>query len=140
MARNKPGPKELTPLQERYCQNRVKGLGKTAAYRAAGYSQNKNPKIDNVAAVQLEKSALVKERIEYLNSLAAAGMILNRDQIAAKLTDMSLDDSKPDGVQLKALDQLSKVTGIYNDSNITLATQINITDKQSAIVDSLQFD
>lgn len=142
MARNNPGPKELTPLQERYCQNRVKGMGKTAAYRAAGYAQNKlNPKIDNVNAIKVDSKEKVRERINYLNSLAESGMILNREQIAAKLTDMSLDETKPDGIQLKALDQLSKVTGLYTDqTNIGIVNQINIDDKLSAIVESLQFD
>lgn len=139
----RPGPKELTPKQEKYCQNRaLKSMGKTAAYRAAGYSPNKrNPKIDNVNAVQLEKLDKIKSRIEYLNSLAAAGMILNRDQLAAKLSDMAVDDNKPDGIQLKAADQLARITGLYNDgNNIAIVNQINIQDKQSAILDSLQFD
>lgn len=135
------GVKELTEKQKRYCENRaLKGMSKAGSYRAAGYASNKNKQIDSNNAITLEKQAHIKERINYLNNLAAKGMILNRDQIAAKLTDMSLDDSKPDGIQLKALDQLSKVTGVYADSGNLVVNQININDKHSAIIDSLQFD
>ena len=136
------GVKELTEKQKRYCENRaLKGMTKSGSYRAAGYKDNKDPRQIAIRAFELEKQDKIKDRINYLNSLAQAGMILNRDQIAAKLTDMSLDESKPDGIQLKALDQLSKVTGIYSDSNsVGIVNQINIDDKQSAIIDSLQFD
>lgn len=138
-----PGEKYLTPKQEKYCQNRaLKGMGKTAAFRAAGYSVNKKDKqVDAIAAHNIEKKEKIRNRIEELNSLAAAGMILNRDQLAAKLSDMAVDDNKPDGIQLKAADQLARITGLYNDgNNMTIVNQVNIQDKQSAILDSLQFD
>lgn len=135
-----PGKKELTPMQEKYCQNRaLKGMRKTPAYRAAGYSANKkNKQVDAIAAFQLEKQEKIRNRIEELNSLAAAGMILNRDQLAAKLTDMVIDDSKPDGIQLKAADQLSRITGMYNDnSNMAIINNISIGDKQAYLRDLL---
>lgn len=132
-------PRELTPKQEKYCQNRAfKGMGKVAAYRAAGYARNKDPRIDCTNAIREEKKEHIKARIEYLNSLAASGMILNRDQLAAKLSDMVLDDTKPDGIQLKAADQLSRITGLYNDHTmIGIVNNISIDDKQAYLRDLL---
>lgn len=104
-----------------------------AAYDAAGYGSGKaTEKSRRETACQIESRPDIKARLKELSDLANAGAILDARQIQTELSLMAIDKDRPDGVRLKAIDQLSKTKGLYTD-NIKMETsgQLSIDDKRS---------
>lgn len=125
---------ELSPADEKYCQARASGMTQRQAYRASrGPGQGDNTA--DVAACRIESDSKIALRIEELKRRAAAGLILDRDSLAAMLADMAADTSRSDGIRLKAADQLSRIIGAYEDrSTIDVrAAVLTANDKADAL-------
>lgn len=125
--------KKLTLKAEKFVRARLAGKSQAAAYKEAGYPRG--PITEGSAAVcgcQLEKRPDIKKRLQELSALANEGAILDAKQIQAELSLMAIDSSRPDGVRLKAIDQLSKTKGLYTDNiKIEAAAQLSIEDKKN---------
>ena len=112
--KRKPGD-GLPIKDELYCQARANGLTQRQAYNASRPGSLAANESKDVSASRIESDAKVKLRIEELKRRAAAGLILDRDSLAAMLADMAADTSRSDGIRLKAADQLSRIIGAYDD-------------------------
>lgn len=124
----------LTDKQEAFCQARAKGMTQVDAYRAAGYSQKQKPEAFSCNARQLGRLDYIKNRIAELQAQVDAGAILDVKQIAADLAVIAGDENKPDGVRLKAYDQLTRILGGYNDTTaVTLSAALSLDDTRAAI-------
>ena len=99
----------------------------------AGYGRgNATEKSKQEIACRIEARPDIQARLKELSALADAGAILDAKQIQAELSMMAIDPDRPDGVRLKAIDQLSKTKGMYTD-NIKVETsgQLSIEDKRA---------
>ena len=105
----------LTPKQEKYAQARAQGMTQRQAYKEAFKPPKMTDKSLDEAACRLDNTYKVNSRIQALKELTANTAALNREDIAAALSDIAADTSKSDGIRLKALDQLSRVIGAYDD-------------------------
>ena len=129
----------LTPLQAKYCQERVKGKTQRQAYKDAGYSAKQSPgSIDSNACI-LEQKEEIQAHIKHLTDLANNGAILDTKQRQAALYEIYKDDTKPIGARLKALDMLNRMAGDYIekqqiDANVTGLTR---EDRRDAMQDTL---
>jgi len=127
----------LTDKQEHFAQLRAQGKGQLEAYKEA-YDGKSPDSMQKVQACALEKTAIVKARIEQLQRQAEAGALMDLKSIAAALADMAADETRPDGVRLKAMDQLTRMQGGYTDSNMTVTGTITLDDKRALFEQMMQ--
>lgn len=57
----------------------------------------------------------VKNKIEYYRQLHDHAGAMEVQDIAAMLQEMASDETRPDGIRLKAADQLTRIRGGYSD-------------------------
>lgn len=131
---------KLTIKQEKYCNERIKGKSQRQAYKAAYPDDKSTDKTIDESACRLESSHKVSARLAYLRSLDNDKAIANKNDIAKMLTDIANDDTAALPNRLKALDQLAKINGAYND-NLSVNISGGILtgkDKASAIKDYIE--
>lgn len=126
---------ELSPANEKYCQARADGLSQRQAYDASRPASAATGKSKDEIASRIESDIKVQSRIDELKRRAAAGLILDRDSLAAMLADMAADTSRSDGIRLKAADQLSRIIGAYEDRSTVdvRAAVLTASDKADAL-------
>lgn len=105
----------LTAKQEKYAQLRASGKTQRESYKEAYNPVTMTNKTMDEEACRLDNSRKVSARIAALKEMTANTAALNREDIAAALSDIAADSSKSDSIRLKALDQLSRVIGAYDD-------------------------
>lgn len=128
----------LTDKQERFCQERAKGKTQVEAYREA-YNANGTSQTDRTCAYKIGQTEKVKARIQELNNQIEAGALLTLEQIRADLAGIASDTDKPDGVRLKAFDQLTRMQGGYQDNAyITHTGNIALSQLSDTIADLLE--
>ena len=124
----------LTPQQEMYCRARLVGRTPSQAYRdaypekAAGYEYTAGKKMDEMQRI--------KDRIQALRDMTEEEVVVGCDEIKAELTRIFLDESRPDGVRLKAGDQLTRMLGGYRDK-LEVSGEFSIEEKKTALSDLL---
>lgn len=110
----------LTPKQEKFVQNIVKGMTQRTAYKKAyNVKKMKNESIDSKAST-LFKQVKVKERYEQLLEKAQDKAVMSAkermlwlsDVISGKIKD-SDKRSADISTKIKALDTLNKMSGEY---------------------------
>lgn len=122
----------LSERHEAYCLARAQGKDPADAYletvaQKPGLSRNNA----SIMACKLERLDAIKARLQMLQEQAEEQALMKTAQIQAKLTEIATDDSQPAAVQLKALDQLAKMQGAYNEKVEVRAT-ITMSDKEEA--------
>lgn len=127
---------KLTPAQERYCRNRAAGMVQADAYRKANKGSQASKKSQCEIASRQERLQKIQDRIAELREQAAAGAIMQAQEIQAELAGMAADTSRPDGVRLKALDQLTRMQGGYNDA-LRVSAGLTVDDRAAALADIL---
>lgn len=128
----------LTFKREKFAKGLAAGMTQVAAYRAA-YNASGNQATDIPEASRLAHLDEIKARLAELQAQADAGAVANLEQIAADLYRIAGDESKPDGVRLKAYDQLIKMQGGYTDNyNISARGSIGIAGIEDTIADMLE--
>ena len=132
--KRKPGD-GLPIKDELYCQARADGMTQRQAYDASRPGSSATGKSKDEIASRIESDVKIKSRIEELKRRAAAGLILDRDSLAAMLADMAADTSRSDGIRLKAADQLSRIIGAYEDRSTVdvRAAVLTASDKADAL-------
>ena len=135
MPRKRKAGDGLPIKDELYCQARANGTTQRQAYNASRPGSLAANESKDVSASRIESDAKVKLRIEKLKRRAAAGLILDRDSLAAILADMAADTSRSDGIRLKAADQLSRIIGAYEDRQTVdvRAAVLTASDKADAL-------
>lgn len=126
---------ELSPANEKYCQARADGLSQRQAYDVSRPASAATGKSKDEIASRIESDIKIQSRIDELKRRAAAGLILDRDSLAAMLADMAADTSRSDGIRLKAADQLSRIIGAYEDRQTVdvRAAVLTASDKADAL-------
>lgn len=128
----------LTPEQERYCKERAKGLHQAEAYAKAYKRSKATKKTQAEAACRMEANDKVMGRIRYYQQRAAEGAILDARGMQAIQAEMAQDDTRPDGVRLKAMDQLARLQGAYKDGiDVRTSGAIGVDVRRSALADVL---
>ena len=95
----------------------------------------------DVRACELEKLSKIQVRLAELRRMADAGAIMDRNAIVGQLSDMALDKDVAPRTRLQALDQLSKIQGLYIDKkSLDVSASIGLTreDRQKAMTDTLE--
>lgn len=119
----------LTPEQEAYCRSRAAGRTGSEAYRDAHGDTISNPSVKSKEYDDLEK---VRLRIKSLREQVTEDLIVELEEIKADLTKIATDENRPDGVRLKAYDQITRMIGGYRDK-LEVAGQIGIRDTEDAL-------
>lgn len=124
----------LTPRQERYAQERTKGKTQRQAYRAAFNPPRSSDKTIDETASRLEATDKIQARLAELRARSAEESILTRDDIAKSLTEIATS-SCSESARLKALDQLARLQGAYDDhTQVDIrAAVLTASDKSDAI-------
>ena len=111
----KKGSDGLTAAQRDYCRRRAEGATQRTAYRESIAKPDiKTASLDQSAA-RLERMEAVKNKIEYYRQLHDHAGAMEVQDIAAMLQEMASDETRPDGIRLKAADQLTRIRGGYSD-------------------------
>ena len=133
-ARKRTKADRLTPKQERYCQERIKGKSQRQAYRAAYNADGMGDACTDVTACRLEAQSKISLRLQELRARSAEESILTRDDIAKSLTEIATS-SGSESARLKALDQLARLQGAYDDhTQVDIrAAVLTASDKSDAI-------
>lgn len=124
----------LTAQQEMYCRARLVGRTPAQAYQDA-YPE-KSETYGYVAGKKMDEMQRIKERIQALRDMTEEQVVAGCDEIKAELTRIFLDESRPDGVRLKAGDQLTRMLGGYRDK-IEVSGEFSIQEKKDALSDLL---
>lgn len=128
----------LTDKQEKFCQERAKGKTQLDAYKTA-YDGKSSDSVQTTKAYELSKIDKIKNRIAELQKQVDAGAIYSLNQIQAELANMAGDEERPDGVRLKAFDQLTRMQGGYTDNGqITVSGSIGLSQLSDSISDLLE--
>lgn len=86
----------------------------------------------------MEANDKVMGRIRYYQQRAAEGAILDARGMQAIQAEMAQDDTRPDGVRLKAMDQLARLQGAYKDGiDVRTSGAIGVDVRRSALADVL---
>lgn len=126
----------LTAAQERYCRERAKGLEQADAYRKANPRSTATRKTQGESASRMERLEPIRRRIAELQAQVDAGLIPTLEQIQGDLVKIASDESKPDGVRLKAYDQLTRMRGGYDD-RVRVTGQVTLDGRFGQISDIL---
>ena len=128
----KPNKWGLSEAHEAYCQRRAQGAAPADAYLDA---VAKKPDMDrnhaSIHAAKLERLEKIQARLQVLQEQAEAQALMDTATIQAKLTEIATDENQPVAAQLKALDQLAKIQGAYNEK-IEVRTHITMDEKEEA--------
>lgn len=119
----------LTPQQEAYCRSRAAGRTPGEAYRDAHGDDVLNPSGKAKEYDDLDK---IRLRIQSLRDQVSENLIVELEEIKADLTKIATDESRPDGVRLKAYDQITRMIGGYRD-RLEVTGQFGIQETENAL-------
>ena len=102
----------LTPKQEVFVQNLVKGMSQADAYRSAYNTQNMSDKTIHEAASRLVADSKVSARLFELRNAIAQDSIMNARKRLEWLAEVVTGDNDINA-KLKAVDLMNKMTGEY---------------------------
>lgn len=105
----------MTAAQRDYCRRRAEGATQRTAYRESIAKPDIKIESLDQSAARLERMEAVKSKIEYYRQLADHAGQMETADIASMLAEMASDDTRPDGIRLKAADQLTRIRGGYTD-------------------------
>lgn len=124
----------LTQAQEAYCRARAAGLTSPQAYRVA--NPDKSEGYSYKAGKDLDEMEKIRHRIASLRNQVSENLITELEEIKADLTRIATDENRPDGVRLKAYDQLTRMIGGYRDK-IEVSGQFGVQETKDALSDLL---
>lgn len=120
---------DLTDKQERFARAILDGLDQTAAYKAAGYSQDQQDKTIWEAASRLAANAKVIARIQELRDEAAAASKLTRAFVLQGLIQIA-QGGKNEAARNRAFELLGKELGMFKDQTEHTFTNASDDDLQ----------
>jgi len=119
----------LTVAQEAYCRSRAAGRTANEAYRDAHGEDVSNV---TVKAREYEDLDKVRLRIKSLRDQVSENLIVELEEIKADLTKIATDENRPDGVRLKAYDQITRMIGGYQD-RLDISGSFGIKETEDAL-------
>lgn len=118
----------LTPKQEQFVQNMVKGMSQADAYRASYACKNMSDKTIHEAASRLANDSKISARITELRGQLDKETIMSAQKRLEWLTEV-INGSEDINARLKALDIMNKMTSQYVqkvEAAVTNEVNINI--------------
>lgn len=118
----------LTPKQEQFVQNMVKGMSQADAYRAAYSCKNMKDKTIYEAASRLMADSNISARLTELRGQLDKETIMSAQKRLEWLTEV-INGSEDINARLKALDIMNKMTSQYVqkvEAAVTNEVNINI--------------
>ena len=120
----------LTAAQEAYCRARAAGSTVSEAARVAEPDATYQTAVNHGKGFEdLEK---VRYRIASLREQVSQNLITELEEIKADLTRIATDENRPDGVRLKAYDQLTRMIGGYRDK-IEVAQTLGVQETEDKL-------
>lgn len=119
----------LTAAQEAYCRSRAAGRTANEAYRDAHGDDATNVTVKAREYDDLDK---VRLRIKSLRDQVSENLIVELEEIKADLTKIATDENRPDGVRLKAYDQITRMIGGYQD-RLEVSGQFGVQERVDAL-------
>ena len=119
----------LTPKQEAFCQNIVKGMSQADAYRSAYNASKMTDKSIIEKASDLASNVKIKERVKELRDKVARKSIMSAQERLEWLTRLVLSEDATNSDRIKALDIMNKMDGEYTQkikAAVQTETTINI--------------
>lgn len=108
----------LTQKQEKFCQNIVKGMSQSAAYRDAYPGTKMSDKSIWEKSSTLSKNVKVRERIKELRDAQAVPAIMTLNERLEWLSKLIRSKKEDTADKLKASDQMNKIEGVYKQKII----------------------
>ena len=108
----------LTQKQEQFCQNIIKGMSQSDAYRAAYPGTKMSDKSIWEKSSTLAKSVKVRERIKELRDAQAVPAIMTLNERLEWLSKLIRSKKEDTSDKLKASDQMNKIEGVYKQKII----------------------
>lgn len=103
----------LTQKQEQFCQNIVKGMSQSDAYRAAYPGTKMSDKSIWEKSSILSKNVKVEARIKELRDMQAVSKIMTAQERLEWLTEIIKSKEETTSDKLRASDQMNKMQGEY---------------------------
>ncbi len=125
-----------TPLQQRYVENRLKGMGQTEAYKAAGGTSNNHAvawRMEQRPAVQAALKAATKEAFE--RNVGSVEYIIN--ECVAIVKEAREGGAKTLGPAVAALNLLAKRFPEFRDPTID-ARQVNLVIPEGTSIEDIK--
>jgi len=119
----------LTAAQEAYCRSRAAGRTANEAYRDAHGDDATNVTVKAREYDDLDK---IRLRIKSLRDQVSENLIVELEEIKADLTKIATDENRPDGVRLKAYDQITRMIGGYQD-RLDISGSFGIKETEDAL-------
>jgi phage terminase small subunit len=119
----------LTPKQEVFVQNIIKGMSQADAYRSAYSTKNMSDKTIHEAASRLMADSKVSARVKELREQITAKTIMTAQKRLEWLTEQIASDEVDVNAKLKAIDIMNKMQGEYVQkiaADVQTETTINI--------------
>jgi hypothetical protein len=116
----------LTPLELLFCENILAGMRKNKAYEMAGYTPC-NKECYKLYAKESVQQYLAKRRLEIVERFK-----LQQDSVLLELIDLKNRAMENDRLQdeLKALDMICKILGLYAPTKTVIKTESSFTDEE----------
>lgn len=108
----------LTQKQEKFCQNIVKGMSQSDAYRDAYPGTKMSDKSIWEKSSTLSKNVKVRERIKELRDAQAVPAIMTLNERLEWLSKLIRSKKEDTSDKLKASDQMNKIEGVYKQKII----------------------
>ena len=118
----------LTPKQEMFVQNMVKGMSQADAYRASYACKNMSDKTIHEAASRLANDSKISARLSELRQQLTKETIMSAQERLEWLTGV-IKGEEDINAKLKALDIMNKMQGEYVqkvEANVSSEVNINI--------------
>ena len=122
------GGSMLTPKQEMFVQNMVKGMSQADAYRASYACKNMSDKTIHEAASRLANDSKISARLSELRQQLTKETIMSAQERLEWLTGV-IKGEEDINAKLKALDIMNKMQGEYVqkvEANVSSEVNINI--------------
>ena len=119
----------LTPKQEVFVQNIIKGMSQADAYRSAYSAKKMSDKTIHEAASRLMADSKISARVNELRGQVVKETIMTAQQRLEWLTGLIGDKDVSIGDKLKAADIMNKMQGEYTqkvEASVANAVNINI--------------
>jgi phage terminase small subunit len=119
---------KLTPKQEKFIQNIIKGMSQREAYKDAYNAENMKDESIDCNACKLFNDAKIKQRYEDLIKELETEAVMTALEKRKLLKELTLDTNNSVNDRLKALDIDNKMAGEYiTKVEAGITADINIT-------------
>lgn len=130
----------LTPKQEKFCQNIVKGMSQADAYRDAYNTENMKDETVWSASCRLMNDCKVTARVKELTEITVKDIKYEIEDCFRETDEILQLAKMTDNLQimLKAVEQKGKLKGLFKDKDTNV--NVNVSVMPDVKIDGNKFD